>query len=206
MIKHLNETRTKKCSISYLSMLRTLEKEQNLQLREPEIESQRNRMPVLFQRKKETPPCPEDKNIQIWHDYAKKEPVRTRRKSLRPVTVGGNKGSALNREPSSEQVDVTPFPVKNRHVVIRLRNGPTVQEKTRVGELGFSTTFYHMPKKRAKSAGRTCSRTIEAKPCYGYCGMCNEKNKRYNDAMKGLGRDMQKKLRDEWNRNFIEDF
>ncbi len=64
-----------------------------------------------------------------------------------------------------------------------------------------------LPKTRLATREKDTDMSVrESRPYYGYCYPCNEKNVRYTAGYREINGNVQRKLREEWNRYLGEDF
>ena len=186
----LDERRPKRGS-SYLETLRNIEKEQ-----EAVLGKSKPIIPTIAFQKTKYSVFTEFRKRRILHEHLTQE------------NFFHESTRQFNKTTSKFPI---PIQLQNRHAIVAVeddkadclivRNNPPPRKQ--------NNEFRIRIERRAKSSMKVRSEKRPSRPpvpLYEYCVMCNDKNQKYVEAMKGISTEAQEKLRHEWNKDFFEDF
>lgn len=210
MITHLTERKSKKIANSYLRTIRNIEKEQNEELNaNNRNEKEISRLSLLLKTRSSnrTMLKPDIDSRRILHDYDTQTKLNAFQSMLKTRSR-----LIYKFGPTPERC-----PSPNRHGLIELNSSteeyqfpfkkvlPAVKSYEK-GVRAKSTYPYSRLEKADSKEQKQLKYNMPFKLFYAYCGLCNDKNERHIKEMNGITMEDQRRLREEWNKNFIEDF
>ncbi len=198
------EIRRPAISTSYLAVLRALEREQNAELRDPVLEERRRRIRKISLSFRPARACTVAPRPQIFHDFMM---TGGKEERVRPATTGQRFCTTLRQCADWDG---------NRHRLVPSESGREerrCQSHSRTSRSKMSKTQYcgDVGKIRARlRSGNDAAANLKgsmSRPYYAYCRPCNERNSKFFEAYhENPNAKAQRKLREEWSKDFVADF